>query len=204
MVNMRNPVHQWLWKGTYLHVLAGARGGASQVKTQSWKLSDGLQSSRVGCSPLALRHCFHPWFHSSLFFLISHFCSGPVKVLSPLYWHSSSFTAPSAACRHSSFWMLCRTSWRVEYSKYWFPPSPWQGYRISGLAPPLFSPASKHWFLPMFFTEPERTGLRSGMKTSGYTVFRYQEKLLHWRRSRSSTRLEMLPKDLSLAICAAR
>lgn len=51
--------------------------------------------------------------------LNSHFCSAPTNVLRPLYWQSSSFTAPSVPCKHSSFWMLCRISWWVEYSKYW-------------------------------------------------------------------------------------
>lgn len=33
----------------------------------------------------------------------SHFCSTPTNVLLPLYWQSSSFTAPPAPCKHSSF-----------------------------------------------------------------------------------------------------
>lgn len=49
----------------------------------------------------------------------SHFCCAPTNVFLPLYWQSSSFTAPSAPCKHSSFWMLCLISWCVEYSKYY-------------------------------------------------------------------------------------
>lgn len=51
--------------------------------------------------------------------LNSHFCSAPTNVMRPLYWQSSSFTAASVPCKHSSFWILCRISWWVEYSKYW-------------------------------------------------------------------------------------
>lgn len=51
--------------------------------------------------------------------LTSHFCCAPTNVFLPLYWHSSSFAAPAAPCKHSSFWMLCLISWRVEYSKYY-------------------------------------------------------------------------------------
>lgn len=49
----------------------------------------------------------------------SHFCWAPTNVFLPLYWQSSSFTAIPAPCKHSSFWILCLISWRVEYSKYW-------------------------------------------------------------------------------------
>ena len=115
----------------------------------------------------------------------SHFCSAPTNVFPPLYWQSSSFTVPSAPCKHSSFWMLCLISWRVENSKYyskgnkiffflselyfsqseikryvlsltWFPPSPWHGYMISCFPPSLFSPTSRQESLPTFFTYRER------------------------------------------------
>lgn len=45
-------------------------------------------------------------------------------------------------------------------------------------------------------TEPKWSGLRSGMKTSGYTFFKYQEKLLHCSRSRRSMRRPTSPKAL--------
>lgn len=45
-------------------------------------------------------------------------------------------------------------------------------------------------------TAPNCSGLRSGKKTSGYTFFKYQEKLLHCSLSRSSKRLETSPNVL--------